>query len=188
MRSLWGKKQIYLMGDTHFDHDNIIRYCNRPFQSSREMNVALVANWNGGVSETDTIYFLGDWAFGRGHKPALYWVKRLKGRIISVRGSHDTDARGVRMSRSKVLRYKGYNFLLIHDPETRSTPWHGWIIHAHKHNNSMRDYPFINGERKTINVSAELLKYKPVSIDTLISLGLDSIRRMQTIDSQPERW
>lgn len=188
IRSLWGKKQIYLIGDTHFDHDNIIRFCNRPFQSAREMNAALVTNWNGVVGQRDIVYFLGDWASGRRHKPAVYWIKKLKGCIISVRGRHDNDAKGVMMSRSKTLRYKGYDFLLVHDPERRSTPWHGWVIHGHKHNNNMRDYPFINGERKTINVSVELIGYKPVSIDNLISLGLDSIRRMRTIDSQPERW
>lgn len=188
MRSFRVKKQVYLIGDTHFDHDNIIKYCNRPFQSAREMNAALVTNWNRVVGHRDTIYFLGDWAFGRRHKPAVYWVKKLRGRIISVRGSHDNDAKGVRMSRSKTLRYKGYDFLLVHDPESRSTPWHGWVIHGHKHNNSMRDYPFINGERKTINVSVELIGYKPINIDTLLSLGLDSIKRMRTIDSQPEKW
>lgn len=51
----------------------------------------------------------------------------------------------------------------------------------------MKNYPFINGEKKTINVSAELLNYRPVDLDFLISLGLDSIKRMDTIDSKPER-
>jgi calcineurin-like phosphoesterase family protein len=59
------------------------------------------------------------------------------------------------------------------------------VIHGHKHNNDMKDYCFINGDRKTINVSAELVDYRPVSLDFLASLKLSSIKRMDTINSLP---
>jgi hypothetical protein len=52
----------------------------------------------------------------------------------------------------------------------------------------MDNYPFINGERKTINVSADLINFTPVSLNYLLSLELSSIKRMRTIDSEPERW
>ena len=51
----------------------------------------------------------------------------------------------------------------------------------------MSKYPFINGERKTINVSVELTNYRPISLDYLLSLDIDSIKRMETISSNPER-
>jgi calcineurin-like phosphoesterase family protein len=51
----------------------------------------------------------------------------------------------------------------------------------------MRDYPFINGETKTINVGVELIGYKPINIDYLLSLDIDSIKRMDTINSKPIR-
>ena len=35
---------VYFTADTHFDHANIIRFCNRPFTSVDEMNEALIAN------------------------------------------------------------------------------------------------------------------------------------------------
>jgi len=179
---------IYLIGDTHFDHKNIIKYTHRPFSSVTEMNNTIKNNWNATVGDNDTVYFLGDWTFGWGHKPAEYWERQLKGGIVSIRGSHDREARGIRFENTKVLHVNGYSFLLIHNPEDRNTEWHGWIIHGHVHNNKMDKYPFINGERKTINVSAELINYKPVSLHHLLSLNLDSIKRMRTIDSQPERW
>jgi calcineurin-like phosphoesterase family protein len=87
-----------------------------------------------------------------------------------------------------VLRHGGYTFLLIHDPDQKPQDWHGWVIHGHKHNNNMRHYPFINGEHKTINVAVELIDYQPLSIGKLLSLDIGSIRRMETIKSQPERW
>ena len=76
---------------------------------------------------------------------------------------------------------------LVHDPVNLPIKWDDWVIHGHKHNNDMKNYPFINGENKTINVSAELLNYKPVDLDFLISLKLDSIKRMDLVDSQPVR-
>lgn len=51
----------------------------------------------------------------------------------------------------------------------------------------MKNFPFINGERKTINVSAELVNCRPVSLDFILSQNLDSILRMDTIDSIPQR-
>lgn len=187
IKSIGAKRSTYLIGDTHFDHANIIRYCHRPFRNVQEMNKAMARNWSDTVKPRDTVYFLGDWAFGRGHKPAKYWRSKLKGRIVSIRGSHDWREKGLRFEDSKILRYHGYTFKLIHDP-TQAGDWHGWIIHGHKHNNNMRDYPFINGEQKTINVAVELINYRPLSLDKLLSLRIDSIRRMQTIDSEPERW
>jgi calcineurin-like phosphoesterase family protein len=181
------KKSVYLIGDTHFDHANIIRYCNRPFRNVQEMNKTIIRNWDNAVKPVDTVYFLGDWAFGQGHKPAKYWVKKLKGHIVSIRGSHDRREKGIKFESFKVLHYRGKRFLLIHDPN-QAGGWHSWIIHGHKHNNNVRDYPFINGERKTINVAVELINYGPLSLDSLLSLNIDSIRRMQTIDSEPERW
>jgi len=188
IQGLCGKKCVYLIGDTHFDHANIIRYCKRPFSNVRVMNRILVNNWNNTVKPKDTVYFLGDWAFGRSSRPARYWVRRLNGHVISIRGSHDTRARGIKLYNSRILNYDGYKFLLIHKPDEKPADWHGWIIHGHKHNNNMSKYPFINGKTKTINVGVELTNYRPISLDFLLSLNIDSIRRMETINSQPERW
>lgn len=183
-------ESVYFIGDTHFDHKNIIRYCHRPFSNVTEMNRVTKNNWNSTVGDNERVYFLGDWSFGRRSKPASYWKRQLKGRIVSIQGSHDRNDKWneIEFEKTRVLHVGGYSFLLIHNPEDRKTEWQGWIIHGHVHNNKMDKYPFINGEQKTINVSAEVVNYKPVSLTYLLSLDLDSIKRMRTVDSQPERW
>jgi len=192
-------ESVYFIGDTHFDHKNIIRYCHRPFSSVTEMNNTIKNNWNGMVGDNDIVYFLGDWAFGWRHKPAKYWERQLKGIIVSIRGSHDREAGDMQFRDFEELHVNGYDFLLIHSPDPddkhqtekqkqKLQNWHGWIIHGHKHNNDLKDYPFINGERRTINVSVELIGYRPLNIDRLLSLNIDSIKRMETLNSQPQRW
>ena len=73
---------IYFIGDTRFDHKNIIKYTRRPFSNVTEMNRTIKNNWNSTVGENDIIYyFLGDWTFWvRGHKINLwiYWPRSTK--------------------------------------------------------------------------------------------------------------
>lgn len=188
MQGLTRGKTIHLIGDTHFDHANIIKYCHRPFLGVEEMNRVLVSNWNNLVRPIDTVYFLGDWSFGRKSRPPIYWIRRLNGQIISIKGSHDHHSEDIRLYNRLELDYQGYRFLLIHNPEEKPSAWDGWVIHGHIHNNNVATYPFINGETKTINVSVEVTAYMPVSIDFILSLDLKTIRRMDSVSSNPERW
>ena len=47
---------IYFTADTHFGHENVIRFCGRPFSCAAEMDEALIANWNSRVKGNDTVY------------------------------------------------------------------------------------------------------------------------------------
>ena len=187
-------KDVYFIGDTHFDHKNIIKYARRPFSNVGVMNATILNNWNKTIGEKDNVYFLGDYTGPPSRNSTLYykklryWTNQLTGNKISILGNHDRNGGCIKFDNTKVFRVKGYTFLLIHDPTDRRIEWQGWTIHGHVHNNEMDNYPFINGEKKTINVSADMINYTPVSLAYLLSLDLGSIRRMRTIDSQPERW
>jgi len=195
---LLGRRRIYLIGDTHFDHGNIIKYAQRPFRNVRDMNKKMRRKWNETVRARDTVYFLGDYTgppprrLGLYYKKLRRWTGQLKGFKTSILGNHDRNGGCVKFEKNKLLSIGKYTFLLIHDPKDAEAiktvkEKYDWIIHGHVHNNEMNKYPFINGIRKTINVSVELIGYKPVSLDYLVSLGLDSIKRMDTFDSKPER-
>lgn len=44
----------------HFNHSNIIKYCDRPFISSEDQTNKLIENWNTVVKDEDDIFVLGD--------------------------------------------------------------------------------------------------------------------------------
>ena len=133
------------------------------------MNNAMIKNWNDIVGKTDIVYFLGDIVFGRGRRSIDYWLGNLNDEIYFIRGNHDTDI----ITRAKVIankfpiRYKGHEFLLMHDPYKPSS-WDEWIIHGDKHNNSPITYPHVHYKNKTINISAEFTEYTPMSLDSII--------------------
>jgi calcineurin-like phosphoesterase family protein len=178
------ESSTYLFSDMHLDHKNIIKYCGRPFVGVNEMNNLLVRNWNTTIQDRDKVYYLGDLAYGSGSRTTEYWMRQLKGRLIFISGNHENKMKGT--ERYHILDYKGEKFLLVHSPNNLPIKWNGWIIHGHKHNNDLKGYPFINGERKTINVSAEVLNYKPLNMERLLSLNYKKIKRMDLIDSKPE--
>lgn len=79
---------IWFTADEHYNHFNIIRYCNRPFKDVREMNETLIRKHNEVVTDDDTIYHLGDFIMGTLEDAnEIRW--RLNGTHIFIRGSHD---------------------------------------------------------------------------------------------------
>jgi calcineurin-like phosphoesterase family protein len=79
---------IWFTSDTHFGHKFIIDVCNRPFKDVHDMNLSLTEKWNNIVSKNDTIYHLGDFAFGT-KKLFRELKERLNGNIILIKGNHD---------------------------------------------------------------------------------------------------
>lgn len=45
--------RLFLTSDTHFNHTNILRYCNRPFKTVGQMNETIITNWNNVVGPDD---------------------------------------------------------------------------------------------------------------------------------------
>lgn len=81
-------EHTFFTSDTHFGHANIIRFCNRPFKNVEEMDEALIENWNQVVSDDDTVFHLGDFAFG-GSNVWKSIIPRLNGHINLIIGNHD---------------------------------------------------------------------------------------------------
>ena len=51
---------IYYIADMHFGHTNVIRFDDRPFADTEQMDEVLIQNWNERITADDTVYALGD--------------------------------------------------------------------------------------------------------------------------------
>lgn len=80
--------KLFFTSDTHWGHSNIIRFCNRPYESVEEMNEKLIENWNNVVPEDGIVFHLGDFAFG-GYPLWKSVCERLNGKKHLIVGNHD---------------------------------------------------------------------------------------------------
>jgi calcineurin-like phosphoesterase family protein len=78
----------WFTADTHFGHDNIIKYCSRPFKTFYEMDEALISRFNEVVRRGDLVYHLGDLAWSSYDLQALF--ERLNTKSLHlILGNHD---------------------------------------------------------------------------------------------------
>lgn len=83
--------KIWFTADTHFGHNNILKYSKRPFASIEEHDRQLLQNWNDHVMPTDIVYHLGDVCFGNKVRYNLYALNGIKYIIIGNHDHHKLD-------------------------------------------------------------------------------------------------
>ncbi|MBB4034922.1 calcineurin-like phosphoesterase family protein [Dysgonomonas hofstadii] len=83
-------EKIFFTSDTHFGHDWIINFNNRPYQTKEEMDCALIENWNKVVPADGLTFVLGDIGF-TSDKRIVDIFDQLNGEKILIRGNHDDN-------------------------------------------------------------------------------------------------
>lgn len=155
---------IWFTADTHFNHANIIKHCNRPFKTVAEMDTCLINNWNKVVKAEDTVYHLGDFAWGNTN--ITEWYSKLNGRVLLIRGNHDKRLGcmfGVEDRSYAELEYKGKTFILSHYPFEVWNKKHYGSIHLHGHCHGT--LPKIENR---FDVGVDCNNYKPVNIESFL--------------------
>jgi len=79
--------EVWLITDTHFNHENIKRYCNRP----DDFNERIIRNWQRLVVPEDLVIHLGDVILGRNHTLSAI-MRCLPGRKVLIIGNHDRES------------------------------------------------------------------------------------------------
>lgn len=181
-------KTAYVVSDTHWFHDNIVKYCNRAEQVAMlsgkkpdlyAHNEYMIQQWNSVVGSDDIILHLGDlfcWFKQGQFKFEGQVLPRLNGNKYLILGNHD---------KSKPSEYEQMGFKII-DPFTTEInglkvsfnhyPWKfdeyhddEIRIHGHIHNGG---YPKTSNWKdgvtgtspRQINVSVEVIDYTPQRI------------------------
>ena len=136
----------FYIADTHFGHHNVIRYDNRPFRTTAEMDNTMIDNWNKVVGDNDTVYILGDFSW-YGFENTVKILDSLRGDKVLIRGNHD------RLNVSVAKRFfKIENYLEITDGKERVVLnhypmpfWNGQFrntvhLYGHVHNSHQHNY------------------------------------------------
>lgn len=170
---------IFYIADTHFGHENSIRFCNRPFADVNEMNRTLIKNWNAKVTPDDDVYVLGDFAYRRATSVRDI-VRQLNGRKHLIIGNHDVSWM---KNKEAVAEFHEVTPLLeIKDEERLVTLCHypmmawrnskrsfSWLIHGHIHNNVQDEYwPLLTTMDRALNAGVDINNFMPVTFDELI--------------------
>lgn len=79
----------WFTSDHHFGHDNIRRYCSRPFPDVHQMDRELMKRWNDTIAPGDLVYYLGDLCFKSKKQEVVDLLKQLNGTVILLKGNHD---------------------------------------------------------------------------------------------------
>lgn len=110
---------IYFSSDTHYYHENVIKYCSRPFSNVEEMNKAMFNNWNEIVKPEDIVYFLGD--FSMAARSAEVFTPKLNGTKHLIHGNHDfthpyhKKSRKPENQKEWISKYKSWGWETIQD-------------------------------------------------------------------------
>lgn len=177
---------IWVVSDTHFGHENIIKYCNRPFSHAREMNEILIHRWNEVVKPKDHVYHFGDVVFchkDRNQEMLDEVMPRLNGHKRLVLGNHDNVLPMISYAEyfEKILVWRLFNeggqtpLILTHVPIHESSFGKAQVnVHGHIHDNPSPRGPYINA-------CVEKTNYTPVHLDDYIARASRWVKAMETI-------
>lgn len=170
---------IFFIADTHFNHDNIIKYCNRPFISSEDQTNKLIENWNSVVKDDGIVFVLGDFFFFYNpkewnEKNTIRFVNetnectkilsQLKGHKYLIKGNHDVRSdkqyyeMGFEFVSSYPIIYDNF-YILSHEPLLLSNTTPYFNLYGHVHND-----PRFEDTSTSKCVSVERINYTPISL------------------------
>lgn len=166
----------FTISDTHFNSENIIRYCNRPFENSAHQTAEIIRRWNETVSPDDTVICCGDFIMGNAETiPQI--LPQLNGKIILVRGNHDTPRKlsiyeqypeKITVKDIHYEQYGGLWMIFCHFPMVHQDFADMVVrdnsevvyVHGHVHDKT----PFYSPEYHSFNVSVDVIDFTPKSL------------------------
>lgn len=153
--------KVFIISDTHFGHTNIIKYENRPFSSTEEMDKTLIENWNSVVDKKDRVIHLGDFMLGKKER-CKELLSQLNGDKVLIKGNHDNwsdqfyrDAGFSYVSKYPIVWNKFY--VLSHAPleMQQSLPFFNYYGHVHSN-------PMFQDTENSKCVCVERIDYTPM--------------------------
>lgn len=167
----------FFSSDLHLGHNNIIKYCNRPFKNIEKMNLSLIRNINNRIKDNDILIHVGDFAFYGREKgiectrinPNNY-INDIKCNVVNIRGNHDYNNRVKSVGVFLITMLGKYKASIAHRPSNQlnfNVNMFKVDVHVCGHVHEKWKYMYINGILN-INVGVDVWKFNPIREDELI--------------------
>ena len=168
---------IFFTSDLHFGHANVLRLCERPFETIEEMNETFIENWNDRVTGRDSVYIVGDLFFRCEDPEAI--LRRLRGKKHLITGNHD----GSWMCKTDTGKYfKSIELMSVISDGLRAITlchyplltWNhakkSYMVHGHIHAKTDMDFwPLIAARENVLNAGVDINGFQPVTFDELLA-------------------
>ncbi len=162
---------IHISADFHLSHNNIIKYCNRPFSSVGEMNQTIIKNINDVVKPDDVLYHLGDFTMTDNYAIISEFAKEIRCKKVFILGNHDKRKNLDKLKEDGIieawydtygLMYKNCYIWLSHYAHRTWDQSHrgSWHLYGHTHN-KMPSYGL------SFDAGVDSNNYKPYSFDDI---------------------
>ncbi len=166
----------FVTSDMHFGHENILKYCNRPFKDVNDMNNQMIKNWNERIKPDDSVYHLGDWCFHGGieggKSKSSYWEEQLNGKIIHIKGNHDYNNGVKPLINIAVCRFAQKELLMQHRPpshEAEIPDFIDYVLCGHVHEKWKHQIMKVKGNNIVIcNVGIDQWDFYPMKLIEII--------------------
>ena len=162
---------IFFTSDNHYQHANMVKYESRPFKNVNDMDTQMIDKWNKKVSKNDSVYILGDFAFGDSESVSKL-LDKLNGNKFLIKGNHDYYLKDREIHKKfgwvkdyYMLKYNGLKIVLFHYPIAVFDCQHYESIHLHGHIHSRILEPKI---KNAYNVGVDVNNYEPVSLEEIL--------------------
>ena len=167
---------IFYTSDLHIGHKNALRFDNRPFETIDEMERTIIERWNNKVSDSDSVYILGDVFYNYKKDPKTF-LKSLKGHLNLITGNHDY---GLIMNEDAVSCFESVNNLKqIIDNDRRVVMCHfpiiawnkshfgSYHVYGHVHSKIDEDTVYMMKKEKAFNAGCMINNYEPCTLEEL---------------------
>lgn len=186
--------------DWHLYHNATLEKGDRPFDSTEEMNDAIIKNMFEETKRGDDFYFLGDLSWEKeGVERVLKEARKRKVRFHWVAGNHDKKM--IKQYHGRIKEFNKANtidntlIIKLTDEEGKHYPtflshypmftwdrshYDSFLLFGHHHNNTHGNYMVASYEKagKRLNVNCEFFEYKPVNELEVINI----------MKSRPHNW
>lgn len=182
---------VWFTADWHFYHNRILEFHPKRKElfgtNMKEVTEKMIQKWNSRVSKKDTVYILGDLAFGDSEQKRKLF-QRLNGNKILILGNHDKVADYNTCYFNHITQIKNMTFkksifpslpkdievIMCHFPLYRWEHYEKGAIHLHGHchgsidsDNKFSNNTIDNHIRIDVGLDSEFANYDLVSIDKL---------------------